>query len=393
MDKEFEPQGKALQEKQGKQKKQRKQSKVKSLDETLQQITAQPKRKHTQEEIDEARENLTLMNDRVFLYMFMENKNNHLVKGTTDAVRKIYALAPIPPVQSTVVQNLTLLDVLGRGMIADMLAYIESIILAFEVQQGKQVTYAVRGTLTSSNAMRTGLNKGDDFADAPDVIGLNILGFRLPQLEHRKEFVSRIVRVEYDSKEYFLADKYSDFYIELPKMDDWKKEDLPEVYHDLWDICCVLRTKAKDMEEVIRMQAIKNPVALELADEFKKTVARNDVVNETLDRYDELLELDYFFRRREQKVAEQLAKKLTEQAARDAEKAAEKAARDAEKAAEKAARDVEKAAKSADMKAKEQMLVLAIKSNAPPEVVAALQQGAGITDKHLARLKKQAQKK
>ena len=56
--------------------------------------------------------------------------------------------------------------------------------LALEVQKGKHDGYAVRGTLTSSNAMRTGFNMGEGFIEAPDVIGINILGFRLPQLEH-----------------------------------------------------------------------------------------------------------------------------------------------------------------------------------------------------------------
>jgi len=47
-----------------------------SLDEALIQIQAQPKRLYTQQEIDEARNNLALMNDRVFLVTFMDNKNN-----------------------------------------------------------------------------------------------------------------------------------------------------------------------------------------------------------------------------------------------------------------------------------------------------------------------------
>jgi len=35
--------------------------------------------------------------------------------------------------------------------------------------------------------------------------------------------------------------------IELPKMDDMKKEDLPEAYHDLWDICCCINiSKGED---------------------------------------------------------------------------------------------------------------------------------------------------
>jgi len=326
-----------------------------ALDETIIQITGQPKRRYTQQEIDEARQNLALMNDRVFLAHFIDNKNNHVITGLADAARKIHTLPPIPQVQRTVVQNVSLLDVLGRGMIGDLLGWGEAINIALEVQKGKHDGYAVRGTLTSSNAMRTGFNMGEDFTEAPDVIGINILGFRLPQLEHRREFVSRIVRAEYDSKIPFLDEKYSDYYIELPKMDDIRKEDLPEEYHDLWDLCCIFRAKIKDMEEVIRMQAVKNPVALDLADGVRKTVARNDVVNDTLNRYDELLQLQNFFRRREQKVAEQ-------------------------------------AAVSAEQKTAEKMIIAAFQNNFQPEAIETMQKTAGITDTRLAELKKQAEK-
>jgi len=42
------------------------QQQAEALDETIIQITGQPKRRYTQQEIDEARQNLALMNDRVF---------------------------------------------------------------------------------------------------------------------------------------------------------------------------------------------------------------------------------------------------------------------------------------------------------------------------------------
>ena len=319
---------------------------MEAIDETLIQITAQPKRKYTQQEIDEARKNLALMNDRVFLAHFIDNKNNHVITALADAARKIHTLAPIPQVQKTFVQTVSLLDVLGRGMIGDLLGLGESINIALEVNKGKQNGYAVRGTLTSSNAMRTGFNMGDDFTEAPDVIGINILGFRLPQLSHRKEFVSRVIRAEYDSKIPFLDDKYSDYYIELPKMDDWKKAGLPEEYHDLWDICCIFRAKMKDMEEVIRMQAIQNPIALNLADEVRKTVSRNDVVNDTLNRAGELLQLQNYFKRQARKEALNVA---------------------------------------------EEMILAAIQSNVQPEAIETMRKKAGITDTRLAELKKQAE--
>jgi len=320
-----------------------------AIDEVVVQITSQPKRKYTQTEIDEARQNLALMNDRVFLAHFIDNKNNHVITGLADAARKIHFLPPIPQVQNTAVQNISLFDVLGRGMIGDLLGWGEAINIALEVQKGKQDGYAVRGTLTSSNAMRTGFNMGDDFTEAPDVIGINILGFRLSQLAHRKEFVSRIIRSEYDSKVPFLDDKYSDYYIELPKMDDMKKGNLPEEYHDLWDLCCIFRTKIKDLEEVIRMQDIKNPVALDLASGVRKTVAQNDVVNDTLNRAGELLQLQNYFRKREQK-----------------------------------------AAVSAEATGMEKMIIAAIQSNAQPQVIETMKVTAGITDKRLDELRKQA---
>ena len=316
-----------------------------ALDEVLVQITTKPKRKYTKEEIEEARQNLALMNDRVFLAHFIDNKNNHTIKGLADAARKIHALAPIPQIQETLVQNISLLDVLGRGMIGDLLGWGKAINIALEIQKGKQAGYAVRGTLTSSNAMRIGFNMGDDFTEAPDVIGINILGFRLPQLSHRKEFVSRIIRTEYDGKVPFLDEKYSDYYIELPKMDDMKKEDLHEAYHDLWDICCIFRAKMKDIEEVILMQAVSNPVALSLANEVKKTVARNDVVYDTLDRAGELLQLQNYFRRKEQKATQN---------------------------------------------ATEEMLVVALQNNIHTEAIEAMRKRAGITDTRLTELKKQA---
>ena len=319
-----------------------------AIDEAIIQITAQPKRQYSQKEIEEARQNLALMNDRVFLAHFVDNKNNHTITGLADAARKIHALPPIPQVKNTSVQNVSLFDVLGRGMIGDLLGWGEAINIALEVQKGKQDGYAVRGTLTSSNAMRTGFNMGDDFTEAPDVIGINILGFKLPQLSHRKEFVSRIIRAEYDSKVPFLDDKYSDYYIELPKMDDMSKADLPEAYHDLWDICCIFRAKIKDMEEVIRMQAIKNPVALDLADGVRRTVAQNDVVNDTLNRAGELLQLQNYFRRREQK---------------------------------------------SEAIGMEKMIVMAIQNNAPPELIITMKEGAGITDTRLDELRKLAQPK
>ena len=322
-----------------------------SLDEALALITSQPKRQHTLQEINEARGNLALMNDRVFLGTFSDNKNNHIITEAVNALRKIHAAGKIPPIERTTVQSVSLIDVLGRGMVGDLLGEGYLINIAVEVQKGSQDGYAVRGTITSGNAMRVQFNAGDDFSDAPDVIGVNILGFKLPELIDRKMFCSRIIRAEYESRKTFLADKYSDYYIELPKMNGLTKGNLPEEYHDLWDICCIFKAKIKEHEEVIKMQAIANPTALELSEEVKKTVASSDLVSDTLNRTSEL---------------ERLRKYVEQQ--------------------------TEKVAQSAERKAKEEMLILAIRNLFPVEMIEAMRQSAGITEARLTELREQTQK-
>ena len=128
------------------------------------------------------------------------------------------------------------------------------------------------------------------------------------------------------------------------------KEELPEKYHDIWDVCCIFRAKIKELEEVIKVQTIANPTALKLSDEVKKAVAPNEFVNETLERKDELEQLRDYIIRREQRAA----------AAREA----------------------------AGM---EKMILTAIQNNAPSELIEAMRKNAGIAEARLAELRKQAQ--
>ena len=321
-------------------------SQPQALDDILAHITSQPKKQYSQKEIDEARGKLALMNDRVFWATFADNKNNDIVKGIADSLRKIHGLADIPQIVRTTVQSASLLDVLGRGMVGDLLGEGEAINLAIEAQKEGQSGFAVRGTLSSSNAMRIQFNAGDDFTDAPDVIGINILGFRLPELANHNMFVSRIVRSNYDTGETFLADKYSDYYIEIPKMTSFSKTLLPKEYHDLWDLCCIIKSKVNEHEEVIRMQAVANPVAINLSQEVRKTVAPNDFVAGTLDRTNELEQLREYISRRDQKTA---------------------------------------------LKTAEDMLVSALQANVPPDAIESMRKRAGISETRLAELKHLAQ--
>ena len=321
-------------------------SQAEKFDETLLKLINLPKRRYSQQEIDEARRNLALMNDRVFMATFKDNKNNHIITGTANAVRKIHALDLISPIEQTRVQDLSVLDVLGRGMVGDLTGWGKLISIAIEAQNKKQDGYAVRGTLTAGNAMRINFNIGEDYTEAPDAITINFLDFKLPELRNREMFCSRIVNAEYESREPFLADKYSTYYIELPKMDDFKKEDLPEEYYDLWDLCYIFKSKIREHEEAIKIQAITNPVALELASEVRKAVAPNEFVNDALNRKGELEQLREYMKQREQKI------------------------------------------KSAGM---EEMIIAAIKNGFPSEAVTTLSNEAGITEARLAELIKQVQ--
>ena len=317
-----------------------------SLDEILNQVAESiglADHQFTKQEIEAARSELSPMNDRVALVTFSDNKNNHIITGIVDNLRQIHALLPIPPIERTWVQELSLPDVLGRGMIADMISEGWHINVATEIQKGSQADFAVRGTLSSSNVMRRQFKAGDDYSEAPDTIGVYILGFNLPELRYRKEFVSRIVRAEYDSKEYFLPDKYSDYYIELSKLDKWTKEELPIEYHELYDLCVILKTKIKDQDEVIKMQAIQSPLAMNLASEVRKAAAPDEFVNDTLKRERGMRELQAF---------------LNKQQAVGMEK----------------------------------MIITAFQNDVPSPAIEAMRQSAGITEARLAELRKQAQK-
>jgi hypothetical protein len=138
-------------------------------------------------------------------------------------------------------------------------------------------------------------------------------------------------------------------------MDDFTKADLPEPYYDLWDLCCIFRTKIKNQEEVIRMQAVANPIALELAGEVRKAVAPNEFVNDTLNRKSKMEQLREYMKRREQKAAQ----------------------------------NAEQKGEAVGM---EKMIIAAFQSNAAHEVIETMRTISGITEARLAELKEQANK-
>ena len=83
--------------------------KLSDIEEAIKQISGKPKRRYTQQEIDEARGNLILLNDRVFFVTFSDNKNNPIITDIVNALRKIHDVIPIPPLERTILQNASLM--------------------------------------------------------------------------------------------------------------------------------------------------------------------------------------------------------------------------------------------------------------------------------------------
>jgi hypothetical protein len=320
-------------------------SQADNINEALAQISSLPQRQYTQQEIIKARGNFSLMYDRVFAATFIDNNNNDMLTNWINAMRKIHELGNIPSIINTKVQQLSLYDILGRGMVGDLLGEAYRLNATVEAQRKPQKGYAIRGTLTSSNAMHNQFNQGDDYMEAPDVIGINLCGFRVPELEKNPMFCARVARFDVDTKEPFLIDKYSDYYIQFPKMQGVKKVDLPEQYHELWDMCLLIKAKVKDYDEVIKMNAIANPAALEIAEKVRAVVAPDSFVNESLQRKNELEQLQRYMERQKKKAEQSLA---------------------------------------------ENLLLSALENNAPTAVIEAMRKSAGITESHLAELKEQA---
>ena len=101
------------------------------------------------------------------------------------------------------------------------------------------------------------------------------------------------------------------------------------------------------------MQAVKNPVALDLASGVRRTVQQNEVVSDTLDRTGELLQLQNYFNI--------MGKKIDERAAIRGETTG-----------------------------MEKMIVAAIKNNVLAEAIEAMKSIAGISDARLEELRQQA---
>ena len=384
-----------------------------SLIEALTQIAAQPKRQYSQQEIDEARGNFSLMHDRVFAATFINSKNNDMLTNWVNAMRKIHGLGDIPPITHSKVQQLSLYDILGRGMVGDLFGEAYRLNVTVEAQRKPQEDFAIRGTLASSNAMHHQFNQGDDFAEAPNVIGVNLCGFKVPELAKNPMFCARVARFDVDTKEPFLIDRYSDYYIQFPKMRGVKKKDLPEQYHELWDMCLLIKAKVKDYEKVIKMNSIANPSALEIAERVREVVTPSSFVNETLghkDWMEQLWEYAEFLQRDldKNRVNLEESKRDFEQNMNDFEQSKrdfeqnmndfEQSKKDVEqgkKDVEQGKKDVEQSKKDVEQreaqlqKNAEKMIIMALQDNISPPLIESMRKTAGITESRLDELKAQ----
>jgi len=95
----------------------------------------------------------------------------------------------------------------------------------------------------------------------------------------------------------------------LNKIKNWNKSDLDERYHELWDLCLILNTKIKDMERVIKMNAVESPLALDLARETTIAVAPTEFINDTMRRERGLAEIQAFMNRLKNEATQSTAEK------------------------------------------------------------------------------------
>ena len=245
----------------------------------------------TKQQRDRKRADISLMNDRLVEAMFINNKNNGIITDAANVFRRVYKLPPIPAITSTVTQKSSAgSHYWKRKMIADLLSQskiptkkegiLRSIFnLTVEMQSDLQDGFDVRAILSFGNALREDWVMGYGYPQAPDTMGIYILGHNLPRFEYKKEFYTQIVNVDRDyPKKLFLEEKYSNFFVELPKLK--KKADWGEELHELWDLCAVFKHKLSEYDEVMDM--VTSPVAQSLLMEAQKAAGVDDVIDEAL---------------------------------------------------------------------------------------------------------------
>ena len=238
------------------------------------------------EVLERKKQELTIMNDTLAKKIFYNDNNKHLLAGIANAIRKIYNLPDVSEISKVTVQKISITkEFFEKDMISDVVGTAEKnkgdhINIAMEIQNRKQDGYSSRSVLSSSNATRDDFLTGENYTNAPDVMSINVLGFNLPELSYKNSFCTRIVRADYDTGEHFLADKYSDFFLELRKT-PVTIDKLPGKYHDLWEICKAINCKAKDYDKVV--SELSNATAVGFIDASKEVLSNKQSVKDILD--------------------------------------------------------------------------------------------------------------
>jgi len=148
-------------------------------------------KKHTPEEIAGTKARATLITNRVTEAVFNDNKGNDLLMGIANSIRRPFGFPLISRVTNTAVhRSSSYYSFLGHKMYADLTSDAEKVMdedegtignvtITTEVQEREQESFAVRGTISQANAMQKNFAEGASYTNAPDVMGISILGNRL----------------------------------------------------------------------------------------------------------------------------------------------------------------------------------------------------------------------
>ena len=252
-------------------------------------------RVYTAQEKADMRAKATLITDSVTEAAFNDNKGNDLLAGLANSIRRPFEFPLIAKVSNSAVHRPSAHEILtGHKMFADVVGDGEkfdnagAVNISMEVQEEKQQGFAERGTISPANVMQKNFDKGAKYTHAPDVMGINILGFRLPRLDYTKHFCTGLAYADLKHPgQFFLAEKYNNFFIELTKMT--RKRNFPadlfgEEFRELWEICKMFKSNMKQQEELIRMNAVASPVALQVADALREALGEPGVVESALEK-------------------------------------------------------------------------------------------------------------
>ena len=208
-----------------------------------------------------------------------------------------------------------------------------------EVQVTDEGNYPERSLFYWAREFSTGINEGEDYRDLPRTIVISILGYI--QFPNSDKFHSEFQALEVTTHEP-LTDKMVLHYYELPKLPPLGN---PDNSRDLW----LQLFNAQTEEELKKIEEMGVPIMSEAIAAYRHVAAS--------DRFIQM------------------------------EKARSKARHDEAQAIGNAERRGEARGEVTGM---EKMIITALKSSAPYEIILAMQKNAGITDAQLKSLQKQA---